>query len=354
MFSFFFAMMFASLGPMGPDTPAREPKIAANSSLTAMTFGAGHSIYCSISRDGGKTFGVPVKVAEAPVLALHHHRGPHIAFSGKSIVISAVTGQTVSQQQHAHGLPSDGNLMVWRSIDNGKSWSREIMVNDEPGAPTEGLHSLAADAKGTVFAAWLDKRSGAGTELYGARSKDGGATWSKNVIIYHSPEGSICQCCSPSAAIDASGQILVMWRNWLNGNRDMYLARSRDGAAFSKPEKLGSGSWQLNACPMDGGGIATSAMKTITAWRRGPSVFLAEPGKEEMQIGPGKDIAVAMSRGRIYAIWTDGTKIELWNDGKIEELSNNGSFPAIDGLPGGGALAAWEDNGVIVTRPVVP
>ena len=58
------------------------------------------------------------------------------------------------------------------------------MINDVPGAPTEGLHALASDAKGQLFAAWLDKRGGQGTKLYGARSTDGGATWSKNVMIY--------------------------------------------------------------------------------------------------------------------------------------------------------------------------
>ena len=64
------------------------------------------------------------------------------------------------------------------------------------------------DAKGALFAAWLDKR-GKGTQLYGARSTDGGATWSKNIPIYKSPEGTICECCHPSIAIDAAGQILA-------------------------------------------------------------------------------------------------------------------------------------------------
>jgi hypothetical protein len=100
-------------------------------------------------------------------------------------------------------------------------------------------------------------------------------TWSKNLMIYESPAGTICECCHPSAAIDSEGQVLVMWRNWLAGSRDMYLVRSRDGLTFSKPEKLGSGTWKLNACPMDGGGLAASqerlsphgAAITRSSWR---------------------------------------------------------------------------------------
>ena len=154
------------------------------------------------------------------------------------------------------------------------------MINDAPGAPTEGLHSLAADAKGDLFAAWLDKRGGHGTKLYGARSTDGGVTWSKNVMIYDSPEGTICECCHPSVAIDAAGQILVMWRNWLGGSRDMYLTRSRDGVAFSKPEKLGTGTWPLNACPMDGGGIGNFAEPRGNGMEAGSRDFSGEPRGE--------------------------------------------------------------------------
>jgi cytochrome c-type biogenesis protein CcmH/NrfF len=351
MFSLFFVPILAvTLGPISPEAPAREPQIAANESMVGVTFGAGNAIYFSVSHDTGQTFSSPVKVAEASVVPLSRHRGPRIVFSGEAIVISAVAGKTLSHEQHAHGLPSDGDLVVWRSVDGGKNWSKGIVVNDAPGAPTEGLHSLAADARGNLFAAWLDKRGGNGTKLYGARSTDGGATWSKNVLIYESPDGTICQCCHPSVAIAPDGQILVMWRNWRSGSRDMYLARSRDGVTFSKPEKLGTGTWPLNACPMDGGGLGATAAKTVTAWRRGENVFLAEPGKPEEQIGSGKDVALALSGGHAYVTWTNGTKIEAWSGGQTEVLSNTGSFSALASLPGGGALAAWEENGAIVTR----
>ncbi len=130
----------------------------------------------------------------------------------------------------------------------------------------------------------------------------------------------------------------------------MYLARSADGMVFSKPEKLGLGSWQLNACPMDGGGLVVSESKIITAWRRGESIYLAEPGKPETPMGTGKDVALAISGNRPYAIWSKDTKIEFWHEGRVEPLAETGSFPAIASLPGGDLLAAWEDGGAIVIR----
>ena len=82
---------------------------------------------------------------------------------------------------------------------------------------------------------------------------------------------------SPVLAIDATGQIVVMWRNWLGGSRDMYLARSRDGVTFSKPEKLGTGTWQINACPMDGGGLVDFAEQRRHGMAAGTRNFPRKP-----------------------------------------------------------------------------
>src|ERR1700732_2428157 len=134
MFSLLFGMMLAvNLGPIAPDAPAHEPQMAANGSMVALTFGAGKVIYFSASHDSGRTFSAPMKVAESEIVPLTRHRGPRIAFSSDTIVISAVVGRTPAEGQHAHGLPSDGDLIVWRSTDGGKNWSRGVMINDVRG-----------------------------------------------------------------------------------------------------------------------------------------------------------------------------------------------------------------------------
>jgi hypothetical protein len=354
MFSVFFVTMLAvNLGPIGPDA-AHEPQMAAKGSMVAMTFGAGTGIYFSLSRDAGKTFSTPIPVAEAAVLPLSRHRGPRIAFSRDAIVISAVGGRTLSKQEHAHGLPSDGDLIIWRSVDAGKSWSKGIVINDVPGAPTEGLHSLAADPQGNLFAAWLDKRTGHGTQLYGARSTDGGVTWSKNVVIYKAPEGTICECCHPSIAVDDHGQTSVMWRNVLDGSRDFYVSSSKDGVRFTAPQKLGNGTWKINACPMDGGGVVTDHAQLVSAWRREDQVFLAPLGKPETQIGTGKDVAMAAGRKGVYVAWSNAAGLEIHTPSSTapKPLATEGAFVNLVALEDGSVLAAWEINGSIRTQLV--
>ncbi len=317
----------------------RQPQMAVRDNRIAMVFGAGRTVYFAQSRDGGRTFSDPAKVAEAESLALGRHRGPRVAFSKDGIVVSAI--------RH-----TPGDLIVWRSGDSGRTWKQAGIINDVPGAAREGLHAMAAAPDGPLFAAWLDLRA-KGTRLYGSRSTNGGATWSPNVLIYESPDGTICECCHPSVAIGGNGEIWVMWRNVVAGSRDLYLAHSRDGVKFSNAEKLGQGTWELNACPMDGGGLGAANGRVATAWRRASEVFLAEPGRPETAIAKGKDAALALGRGGPYLAWTAGTAIQVRSRKQPDPrtLAEKGGFASVVALPGGGALVAWEDDaGIAIER----
>jgi hypothetical protein len=193
-------LALTQLTPQSTDTPYREPKLAVSGHTVALAFGAGKGIFVSTSPDDGKTFGKPVQVGGGAIVPLSRHRGPRLVFTQGALVVTAVVGQKEATGPHADGLPADGDLFAWRSTDNGRTWSKPIRINDVPAAPKEGLHTLAAKANGELFAVWLDLRND-GTRLYGATSKDGGLTWSKNMKLYESPDGSICQCCHPTAAL---------------------------------------------------------------------------------------------------------------------------------------------------------
>lgn len=335
------ALFAIGVGPIGTDA-AHEPQLAVRGSEVMLAFGAGHSLYFSRSRDAGKNFSAPVKVADAGTLLLTHHRGPRIAVTGSTLVITAVLNKNAG----------DGDLMAWRSTDNGRTWSKGVMINDQPDSAGEALHALAAAPDGSLFAAWLDKRGK--RTLYSSRSTDGGRTWSKNTLVYASPDGNICECCHPSAAIDANGDVLVMWRNWLNGSRDLYLSRSADASTFSAPAKLGEGTWKLNGCPMDGGGIVATTSGVVTAWRREHSIFLDRPGEPEREIGQGTDVSLAAGKAGVYAIYTTPDTLQLLAPGAAtpRPLGIKGAFPTVAALPAGGAVIAWEQDGRIEVKVI--
>jgi hypothetical protein len=324
------ALLAAAIVPGPGGEPFRQPSVAAGKNIAGVAFGAGSGIYFA-STDGSK----PVLVSSAGKLALGRHRGPRLAFSGSTAIISAITGDKPGREA--------GNLFVWRSRDGGKTWTAPARINDVPDSAREGLHGMAANGT-TVAIAWLDLRT-PGTKLYGVVSRDGGATWSKNTLVYESPAGTICQCCHPSVAVANDGTVMVMFRNALDGNRDMYLARL-NGA---KPVKLGAASWKLEACPMDGGSLAFDAVgRPFTAWRRESQVYAAgSDGKEEL-VGQGKDPAVAIGRNGPYIVWLQGPELKLRRPRREPEtLDPAGAWPSLAALPDGQVVAAWESAGSI-------
>ncbi len=320
----------------GPDGIAfRQPQLARDGQQVFLTMGAGNAVYFARSPNGGGTFHKPVRIADGGKLMLGRHRGPRIAAENGRIVVSAIV---------------NGDLLSWRSPDQGATWSQPVRVNSVPQAAREGLHAMAAGA-GLVAAVWLDLRQ-QGMRLYSAVSRDGGASWLENKLVYESPDGHICECCHPSVKVGPNGEIVAMWRNWLNGNRDMYLARSTDGGrTFAKAVKAGTGSWQLNACPMDGGDVAlTGSGGSWTAFRRDTSIILAAPDGAETQLGTGKDPAMALGAKGAVIAWTNaGIRIAHAPYREPVLLDPAGSYPHVVGGPD--VVVAWESaSGIKVAR----
>ena len=298
-----------------------------------LVFGKDNAIYHTASADG-RSFSAPVKVAELQKLALGMRRGPRIAASDKVIAITAISH-------------TGGDLDCWSSTDGGATWKEGANINNSPKSAREGLHAMAGDGQGFVFATWLDLRSG-GAEIWGASSSNGGATWGANALIYKSPEGHICECCHPSVAVDATGRVAVMWRNWLGGSRDLYLATSSDrGKTFGAAQKLGEGTWKLNGCPMDGGAVAINSKgEPLAVWRREKVIFASNPTAPEQRLSDAGNQALVLStsKGTVYLWESAGGLMMQRNDGRPERFADDARMVAGAALPKGGAVVAWEST----------
>jgi hypothetical protein len=229
-------------------------------------------VFVTYSKDGGATFAAPMKVDHLPQLMLGNRRGPRIAAHGNRLTVTAVANE----------------LVALTSQDGGATWSAPVTINDVASSAHEGLHDLAASREGELFVTWLDLRNGK-TELWSSASKDGGRTWAKNELLYKSPDKSICECCHPSARFDAAGNLAVMWRNSVEGSRDMWLmTRPRGAKQFTAARKLGEGTWKINGCPHDGGAlVAMGDGKFGAVAQRAGEVFLFRENGGETRLGAG-------------------------------------------------------------------
>jgi hypothetical protein len=312
---------------------AVQPQLAVSpDGRVHVVFGKENTIYHCSAPDG-RHFSPPVKVGELPELALKMRRGPRVAATDRSIVVTAIARK-------------DGDLHAWVSTDGGTTWRETARLNRVANSAREGLQALAGDGRGLVFATWLDLRSGA-MELWGAASRDGGTNWEADHRIYASPDGHICECCHPSVAV-TSGKVAVMWRNWQGGSRDLYLSESADGGAtWSEAQKFGTGTWPLKGCPMDGGGLAFDPSgKPEAVWRREGTIFLSTTPQMEAQLATNaKQPVLAFSPTGTAIVWENDSNLMLQRGTKpAVPFAKKAVMPAIAARPSGEPVVAWEST----------
>jgi hypothetical protein len=299
-----------------------------NKSNLHIVFGTGDSIMYSFSSNNGKTFSSPELISVLPKLAASHTRGPQIAATSDGLMVTACN--------------SLGNIFCYTKSE-ASGWKQTSKLNDVDTAAKENLMALTANGQ-NAFAVWLDLRD-KHNKIFGAKSNDGGITWSKNILVYASPDTTVCQCCKPSVVMKGSN-VYVMFRNWLNGNRDLYLIHSPDGGnTFERAQKLGNQSWALNGCPMDGGGIALNKNgRPETVWRRHNEIYACETGQPEKEIGKGRNCTIESVNGTNVYAWTENGEVIILKPQGVKKTLGKGSIPVIKSIDNEHIICVWENE----------
>ena len=139
-----------------------------------------------------------------------------------------------------------GGIRFDRSLDGGVTWGSDVFVSGQPGGwdfalsgiyRCNGLPVTLCDTsdspyRGTVYVVWSDQRvDPEDTDVFVARSTDGGSSWSAPLRVNDDPPGR--HQFFPAATIDPSTGVLYVAfydRRATTGDAtDVYLARSGDG-----------------------------------------------------------------------------------------------------------------------------
>lgn len=328
----FVLLLQACAGPKNETQPdhvianGQMPNLAKDASGNlGLVYGSGDSLLYQQAAADDVVFSSPQLIARLPHLAASHTRGPQVAATTNGLLVTACT--------------AEGNIFSFVKDANGR-WQQTGRVTDRDTMAKENLMALAASGN-NAFAVWLDLRDGQ-NQLYGARSTDGGRTWSKNLLVYASPDTSVCECCRPAVQMQGSN-VYVQFRNRIAGNRDLYLVKSGDGgSSFGAAQKLGTGTWKLNACPMDGGALAVLPSGGVqTVWRREATIFAAIPGAAEQALGTGKGCTVeVVNNAPVYAWTEDGNVVVQSASGK--QLVGKGSSVVLKAINNNRVLCVWE------------
>jgi hypothetical protein len=317
----------------------RQPQVSMDvKGVIRVVFGRNDSIFCATSTNKGTSFSAPVLVGHVSQMHLGMARGPQLASSARYSVVTAMDKQ--------------GDIHYFMLDHQKGKWQDTGFVNDVRSSAPEGLMNIACDNQDDFYAAWLDLRVGKNNNIYFSAMTAGKGQWLKNILVYQSPDGHVCECCRPSIAVKGSN-VAVMFRNWLKGSRDLYLITSTNkGLSFGDALKLGNGTWPLNACPMDGGGLTFNADNTInTTWQRQGTVYFCKPGSMEQEVGKGRDCSISSDKNATLVAVTAGDVIKYRNlKTNAETAVGKGSYLKTLILPGNKVLCVWEDNNHVESK----
>lgn len=216
---------------------------------------SGH-VYVNYSADHGKAYSAPVAVNATPEkIAAHGENRPKIALGQRGEIYVSWT-QSLNKRY-------TGNIRFARSVDDGKSFSAPVIVNDNRAEISHRFEALNVDAQGNVLLAWLDKRDQEqarqqgkpylGAALYYTGSDDQGKTFKPNQKLLDNS----CECCRVVAANDSAGLPVILWRHVFGDNiRDHALISFSGVGKPNAAVRVSFDDWKVDACPHHGPALA--------------------------------------------------------------------------------------------------
>jgi hypothetical protein len=199
-----------------------------------------NDIFFDRSADGGSTWGSDVRVNDQAGSAFG---------SGWQIPLPAVAVDKAAGAIYVSWMDNrNGNFDIYasRSTDGGATWSANSRVNDDTGTAVQWMVDLAVDRRGTVHAAWEDKRNGS-LNIFYSNSTDQGATWSPNVRISSENTPGTYNRPGDYFAIEAgpNDEPYIIWTDGRGADFDIYFAKGPDFSNVRITDGSSSYVWQV-------------------------------------------------------------------------------------------------------------
>jgi len=287
-------------------------------------------VYFAKSMDGGRTFGPNKRVNDDTTTAVQYK--PSIGVDAQGTIYVA----------WRDGRNGNADIFFARSTDGGKTFSKNIQMNDDRGVAYQGNPTLAVNSKGLVAVGWSDARNGK-DDIYISVSKDQGRTFSVNRRVNDDPDTMAHS--HPSLAIDEAGTIYAVWEDFRNDNSDIYMSKSLDGGATFGANRMVND--DTGTAPQISPSLAIGPLgQILVAWAdfRNSTVTLPPPhaaaGEEQRwEVSRMGNADIYFSRS-LDGGSTFSANVRLNDDPGTASQS----FPSLAINAQGVVAAAWEDS----------
>jgi Neuraminidase (sialidase) len=202
-----------------------------------------NGLFVRRSLDGGKTWG------QDHIPIIEHETTPGMPWEDKPYIVSDTTKSQFAGNLYVgwtRWTLTNSQILLSRSIDDGKTWSKPIEIDDHPGLPrddngaAEGFAGAVAP-DGTLYAVWSQDNN-----IMLTLSRDGGKTFSRaRAIVHTAPTMFAIETLDrangfPQIAIDPkSKRLYVAWSDYRNGDLDIFSSSSADGGrTWTSPTRV--------------------------------------------------------------------------------------------------------------------
>ncbi|NOX37215.1 MAG: hypothetical protein GXO78_06725 [Calditrichaeota bacterium] len=117
----------------------------------------------------------------------------------------------------------DWNIYAQRYATSGKPMGSNFKVNDDSAGASQEYPSVSMDANGNFVIVWVDRRNGE-WEIWAQHYDSDGTPIGSNFKV-NDAESSVSRWSFPSISLDRSGNFVIVWQDYRNGNADIYAQR---------------------------------------------------------------------------------------------------------------------------------
>jgi hypothetical protein len=226
-----------------------------------------YNIYFSRSEDGGRRWLAPnVRISDTPT-GTYGGLGP-VAIDEWGTLYTTWTIWKKNWRADMH-------ILFAKSSNQGDTWTPDVQVDDGTKS-SKGSPVVCVSVNGYIYVVWEDGRPYDDSDIYFARSTDGGETWTDPNIRVNDDPSSYQHC--PSMVIDLWGDIYVAYDCQADGGYSrIYLVKSSDGGeSWSRPhiqvDDNRPGDHYLPELAVDQGGTIYASW----SWRGGDHILFAK------------------------------------------------------------------------------